>query len=394
MRCPAAIVPVSLHSRSPPSAPHRSCPQPTTVLLPEVVPWPLIPLLHRPGLIPTVSVCPSLSAAAMAKAESLPPSPGLVGRRGVRRDYSLLRGRVPMCILAVVGLLNVSIFAIYQMWGDGGGVGQWLRMGVLLRMTPAVSPRPLPLTKLEPPVGDAAAGSPSPAASPPSLSRSSARFSLPWPARHSAETPRWASSPARLLPSLATSRNRAYVSSLQADMSDGIGYRVCFTTFELHAAALLNVTYIHRWSAYGSLTIEDDTAVERLFGWGGGGGVPPPSGGDQRQGGGGGTDVPLRRQVYAAACDKVEEFRDSCGRKRVLCTRLKEGGGGGFRHLVIVPEELLVPHKPSSVKEVPELVLEEAPRRSPELVSFLAKHDKPGTLFQLGSSSCYYDLPV
>lgn len=103
--------------------------------------------------------------------------------------------------------------------------------------------------------------------------------------------------------------------------------------------------------------------------------------------------MPLRRQVYAAACDNVEQVKDSCGRKRVLCTRLKEGGGGGFRHLVIVPEKLLVTHQLSS-KEESVQALEETPRRSPELVAFLAEHDKPGTLFQLGNSSCYYDLPI
>lgn len=60
---------------------------------------------------------------------------------------------------------------------------------------------------------------------------------------------------------------------------------------------------------------------------------------------------------------------------------------------MIVPEKLLVTHQLSS-KEESVLALEEAPRRSPELVAFLAEHDKPGTLFQLGNSSCYYDLPM
>lgn len=83
------------------------------------------------------------------------------------------------------------------------------------------------------------------------------RFNIPW------------YSPNRVfLPTLKQSRVRAFYSPLRARSGDGLGHSFATMNSEVGAAIRLGITYTHRVSVYGSLTREDDLAVENFFGWG------------------------------------------------------------------------------------------------------------------------------
>lgn len=61
--------------------------------------------------------------------------------------------------------------------------------------------------------------------------------------------------------------NRAFLSVIGNDSSDGLGHRFLMVNFELNMAHHLRAGYVHRVARYASLTATDSLTVERLFGW-------------------------------------------------------------------------------------------------------------------------------
>ena len=124
-------------------------------------------------------------------------------------------------------------------------------------------------------------------------------------------------------PTLAESRGRQLISHIPREVGDGLGHRMCIMNYELHLALQLNVAYTHRVSTYGSITTNDEGAVERLFGWG--------------------ESEQSRDDVLSQACSRTATINDTCEipATSVICESLRPPfQGGTFDSAVYVPHEL------------------------------------------------------
>jgi hypothetical protein len=132
------------------------------------------------------------------------------------------------------------------------------------------------------------------------------RFDVPWdyvkPLR--AKTP-------------TESNNRYLYSPTAPSSTDGIGHAMAQVNAEITTALTLGITYTHRVSSFGSLTLdENSSAVEEFFGWGVG-------------------EIP-RSKVQEDVCNVAVEFsylevngvKVSNGRACPLCRSLRDGNDG------------------------------------------------------------------
>lgn len=154
------------------------------------------------------------------------------------------------------------------------------------------------------------------------------------------------------------SRNRAFVSALPRESSDGLGHRMAMLNYDHMLAIYLGAAYIHRVSHYGSLSPDSDPMqVERFFGWN--------------------SINDTRPSILKAECQ--EEIRPSqarhCQDKKemmVICQKLRPTSS--FKHLVPVPTALA-----DCVSNTPRdpLACADALRQFGNL------HNEPDTLFYL-----------
>ncbi|CAN8070290.1 unnamed protein product [Agarophyton chilense] len=160
------------------------------------------------------------------------------------------------------------------------------------------------------------------------------------------------------------SKNRVFMSSLPREVGDGLGHRSCLLNYERVMALVLGLSYSHRVSTYGSLSVRDEHAVERLFGWG---------------------DGELKRHdLLDRACLQVAYVNDSCETpaSHVVCRRvLPRRRGGVFDQTVIIPDavsDCLLVHGDDGEQQCGALFR-----------SFVSAYGEPNTLFQMRPRRCF-----
>lgn len=161
---------------------------------------------------------------------------------------------------------------------------------------------------------------------------------------------------------------RVLISHIPTEVGDGLGHRMCIVNYELLITMQLGVSYSHRVSSYGSLTVNDRLAVERFFGWG--------------------ANETMRDTLLDQVCARTVEVNDTCEipAKSRLCDSLrKPGDGASYAHAVYVPDAIAECYLDREEKETI------APRCYALAQSFATQFPDPNTAFLLRPRRCFRD---
>lgn len=181
--------------------------------------------------------------------------------------------------------------------------------------------------------------------------------------RNRFDTPWYVPKRARFL-SLAESRHRVLYSPLRSRSGNGLGHSFSVMNAEIGAALRLGLTYTHRISSYGSLTMGEPSAVEHFFGWGH-------------------EQIP-RSFIRESFCkSSFDGFPHNCE----VCEALMSNDSISFMHfqeLVNLPRNLTYSRIACST-------IRDAHKREACFLSqaaFLKAHNKSHTIFQMPVDSC------
>lgn len=145
---------------------------------------------------------------------------------------------------------------------------------------------------------------------------------VPYPSHWNRFDTAWYSMASPHLPSLNASRHRLLLSSVRAEMGDGLGHMYLMYNFELFLAIRLQLTFTHRHSRYQSLTKSDPYAVDNFFGWGKG-------------------EVPREKVWSECALSYTYTHSGRNAHKCVSCESVATNGPLALKHVVVLPSFLV-----------------------------------------------------